>query len=188
MTNELRTSILRPHRVYSLEDVSNQPCPVPPTKGVYGWYFREIPPEVPVSNCGHHKGLALLYVGRAPDSEKSSQSLRTRIKNHYAPRRASTLRRSLGVLLESSLKLELRRLGGRGRKFDYGDTEESLSAWMADNAFVAWVEHPRPWEIEPGLIAALDLPLNMKGNEGHAFYPRLKELRAHARYRAHGDI
>lgn len=184
---KVRESILRPERVYSLDDVSNHPCPVPAAPGVYGWYFREIPPDVPVRNCESHKGLTLLYVGRAPDSRKSSQSLRIRIKNDYGPRRASTLRRSLGVLLERPLGLELRKVGGTGRKFDYGDTEELLSDWMSDNAFVVWVEHSKPWVVEPRLIASLDLPLNMTGNKGHPFYPRLKELRASARDRAHGD-
>jgi hypothetical protein len=37
--------------------------------------------------------------------------------------------------------------------------EHRLSAWMADNADVTWVETPAPWAAEQELIAAVDLPL-----------------------------
>ena len=42
--------------------------------------------------------------------------------------------------------------------------EQALSAWMAENAYVSWVIHNEPWELEDELIAALDLPLNLRGN------------------------
>ena len=30
----------------------------------------------------------------------------------------------------------------------FGAGEQILSNWMSENAFVCWVEHPAPWEIE----------------------------------------
>jgi hypothetical protein len=51
---------------------------------------------------------------------------------------------------------------------------------MADNALVSWLVRPDPWLFEEELIANLDLPLNIQGNEGNAFYPELKRLRREA--------
>jgi hypothetical protein len=66
----------------------------------------------------------------------------------------------------------------------FGPTETDLSGWMADNAFVTWIEDPRPWLLEPVLIRSLDLPLNLDQNTNHAFHARLIELRREARRRA----
>jgi hypothetical protein len=45
--------IVNPSRFWSLEDFLNNPSPVPREPGVYGWYFREIPPNVPIERCFH---------------------------------------------------------------------------------------------------------------------------------------
>jgi hypothetical protein len=34
----------------------------------------------------------------------------------------------------------------------FGAGEQTLSNWMSENAFVCWVEHPAPWQIESALI------------------------------------
>jgi hypothetical protein len=46
---------------------------------------------------------------------------------------------------------------------------------------VHWLAHDRPWELERVLVAALDLPLNLQGNDRHLFRQQLKEARASAR-------
>jgi hypothetical protein len=53
-----------------------------------------------------------------------------------------------------------------------------LSEWMAENAFVSWVVREAPWELEDELIAALDLPLNLKGNQRNSFHRVLTQARA----------
>ncbi|MCL5777213.1 hypothetical protein M1105_09460 [Limibaculum sp. FT325] len=58
--------------------------------------------------------------------------------------------------------------------------EQWLDSWIAENAFVTWLEHPHPWEPEKELIRKLSLPLNIQGNAAHPFYPVLKRLRAEA--------
>ena len=62
--------------------------------------------------------------------------------------------------------------------------EASLRDWMADNAHVCWVEHPRPWVVEEALVRELNLPLNLRGNESHQFYQTLSGLRAKCRSEA----
>jgi hypothetical protein len=42
------------------------------------------------------------------------------------------------------------------------------------------VVHDRPWEVEEGVIRSLSLPLNLKGNTDHPFYPKLHDLRTRA--------
>ena len=55
---------------------------------------------------------------------------------------------------------------------------------MAANAFVAWVEHPKPWEIERKAIADLRPSLNLEGNSAHPFYAALSEITSEMRRRA----
>jgi len=64
------------------------------------------------------------------------------------------------------------------------DGEERLSTWMADNAFVCWVEHPRPWQIESVLIRELRPPLNLADNAEHPFCSTLRGLRGAAKQTA----
>ena len=86
------------------------------------------------------------------------------------------MRLTLGCLLG----LELRRRRS-GRTITFGPHEPDLSQWMAENAFVAWVTHDRPWLLEATLIGMLDLPLNLEHNARHVFHVRLARLRHEAR-------
>jgi hypothetical protein len=66
----------------------------------------------------------------------------------------------------------------------FGAGERVLSDWMERNAFVCWLEHPTPWEIEPTLIRELRPPLNLAENSHHPFCERLSRIRSEARARA----
>jgi hypothetical protein len=48
---------------------------------------------------------------------------------------------------------------------------------MAENAFVVWVEHPAPWEIEQELLKSISCPLNIADNAHHPFVAELKRIR-----------
>jgi hypothetical protein len=88
----------------------------------------------------------------------------------------STLRKSLGVLLPGDLGVELRRVGS-GQRRTFAGGEAVLTQWMAENALVSWLVRPDPWLFEEELIANLDLPLNLQGNNDNAFYPELTRIR-----------
>ncbi|MPZ99475.1 MAG: hypothetical protein GEU80_09105 [Dehalococcoidia bacterium] len=162
----------------SRAEVLSRASPVPSESGLYAWTFGEPPGQVPVSGCVEIAGRSLLYIGVAPSRVNSRRTLRDRLLTHYAGNAAgSTLRLTLGCLLG----LPLVRKGSR---LTFGtDGEQALSSWMGERAFVSWVVHPRPWEIESQLVAMHQPPLNIEGN-GHAFTPRLREIRAAARARA----
>ena len=49
----------------------------------------------------------------------------------------------------------------------FGAGERILSDWMNENAFVCWLEHSAPWEIEGQLILELRPPLNLAENSAH---------------------
>ena len=154
--------------------------------GVYAWYFREVPDTVPTGGCLQAHGLALLYVGIAPrhpptsGAHPSGQTLRHRLRNHYRGNAAgSTLRLTLGVLLG----LELRRVGS-GKRMTFAAHEQDLSAWMAENAWVAWIEHAEPWALEARLLREISLPLNLDQNHHHPFHATLTVLRRDAKARA----
>jgi len=103
---------------------------------------------------------------RVPDGRSASrQHLRLRLQTHYSGNaEGSTLRKTLGCLLADELGIQLRRVGsGNGMTFVTG--EQRLSAWMAQNAFVSWAVRDRPQELEDNLIATLDLPLNLRGEQ-----------------------
>ena len=119
---------------------------VPPaTSGVYAWFFRTVPPGVPAEGCVRQGDRTLLYVGISPASPTSGETLRSRIRYHYrGVAEGSTLRRTLGCLLEPQLGTILRRVGSRNR-MTFVEKEKALTRWMAEHAAVAWVEVDRPW-------------------------------------------
>ena len=183
-------ALLSPDRLWTREECLNKDSPVPRAAGVYAWYFREIPPGVPVADCRRAQGATLLYVGISPKrpprngSMPSRQTLRSRIRNHFLGNAAgSTLRLTLGCLLEQELGLRLRRVGG-GDRCTFGEGEQQLSDWMEKNALVTWLPVAEPWRLEEQLIASLSLPLNLDQNRNHSFHDRLSALRREARRRA----
>lgn len=56
--------------------------------------------------------------------------------------------------------------------------EQTLSAWMALHAHMAWIERLHPGELEDYLIGTVDLPLNLQGNSHNPFHPQLAVARA----------
>lgn len=93
------------------------------------------------------------------------------------------MRKTLGCLLADELGIQLRRVGS-GNRVTFVEGEQVLSAWMAENAYVSWVVLDRPWELEEELIAALDVPLNLKENSRNQFHPVLTQARAQCLARA----
>ena len=184
-----RDAFRNPVRVWSRDEVLTKPSPVPNAPGVYGWYLKEVPPGVPASGCVTHNGLTLLYIGIAPKppsktGKASTRTLRGRIRQHYSLNaEGSTLRLTLGCLLQERLGIQLRRVGS-GTRMTFGAGEKVLSQWMGENAFVCWVEHPMPWDIEPTLIRELLPPLNLATNKSHPFCAHLSGVRAKAKARA----
>ncbi len=172
---------------FTRDEVFADPCPVPSKPGIHGWWFRDVPGAIDASRCETRDGLTLLYVGIAPTPPPAngkrpvSQDLRKRIRYHFggvagASAEGSTLRKSLGVLLPAELGIELRRIGS-GQRRTFAGGEAVLTQWMAENALVSWLVRPDPWLFEDELIANLDLPLNLQGNNDNAFYPELTRMR-----------
>lgn len=183
-------ALLTPDQLWSRQEVLHtSPSPVPKAPGVYAWYFQQTPPGIDTSQCHFFDGMPMLYVGIAPkrpykDGRRSRSTLHQRVRYHYRGNaEGSTLRLTLGSLLGEELGIELRRVGsGRRRTFSSG--EDALSSWMQRNAFVCWLEHPTPWDIEEQLIARYDIPLNLDQNRHNRFHPRLTAARRAAKQRA----
>jgi hypothetical protein len=177
-------TLTKPSIFYSRSAVLTKPSSVPLESGVYAWFFKEIPGITPIDECVTKDGLTLLYVGISPDKvgkPNSKQNLRKRIANHYRGNaEGSTLRRSLGVLLKGQSDFPLRRVGNGDRMTFTHLGEQWLDNWMEENAFVCWVIHDEPWELEDKLLGTLSLPLNIKGNKDHLFADRLSGLRKEA--------
>lgn len=175
--------LINPDKVYSRIEVLGNPCPVPKQSGIYAWFFREIPSNVPVDTCITWNGLTLLYGGISPSAPSkktgkvSSQNLYKRIRTHLDGNAyGSTLRRTLGCLLSNQLDLHPQLTPNR-KGFTFGVGETLLSEWMEKNAFVTWQVHETPWEVEKVFIHSISLPLNLQDNVGHPFYKELKAIR-----------
>ena len=173
-----------PAHLYSRAEVLSNPCPVARTHGVYAWFFKEVPPGVPVDGCLTHEGLTLLYIGSSPDKKgeaNATQTIRQRVRYHFNGKAdGSTLRRSLGILLAKQSGFPLRMVGNGKRMTLTSNGEQWLDQWMQENAFVTWVEHDNPWDLENELFHSLPLPLNIQGNKHHPFAAELTRIRSEA--------
>ena len=55
-------SLTNPKVLYDRNAVLSKLCPIPPESGVYAWYFRDIPNNVPLDKCITKDSLTLLYL------------------------------------------------------------------------------------------------------------------------------
>src|SRR5690242_5394181 len=159
MTSDEIARFVDPVRVYSCEDVLTRPFAgssagrrlrvvVPNAAAAGGGRWLPSAPGPVAAVCGDQPEPA--SPERAPPSK---QTLRDRIKYHYTGNaEGSTLRKTLGCLLADDLGIELRRVGS-GRRMTFVEGEQTLSAWMAENAYISWVVRDQPWELEDELIA-----------------------------------
>jgi hypothetical protein len=182
--------LTKPKRLWTRAEILIRPCPVPREPGVYAWFFKQVPPSVPVEGCYRSHDATLLYIGISPKrppangAPPSRQRLWNRVRYHLRGNaEGSTLRQSLGCLLAETLNIELCRVGS-GKRRTFASGEDRLSEWMHHNALVCWFPVEEPWDAEAKLISTLSLPLNLHGNERHPFHPVLSELRRSQRERA----
>ena len=173
--------LLEPTNLYSRSMVLSDPCLVPAERGLYAWYFKEIPGITPTDGCIMKDDLTLLYVGISPKNNKSTGNIRKRVTCHFEKdAESSTLRRTLGVLLTKESGFPLCRVGS-GKSMTFTDLGESwLNDWMEQNAFVCWMTHSRPWEVETRIISSVSLPLNIQKNRHHPFSKKLSKIRREA--------
>jgi hypothetical protein len=178
--------IKSPEKIWSRKEIlDRRECPIPKERGIYGWFFKEIPPIVPIENCVVKDNLVLLYVGISPTRRENKRTLYDRIvKCHFNGNASiSTLRLSLGCLLADKLKIRLQKIGGKGR-MSFGPGETTLSKWISEKAFVCCQVNSQPWNWEKTIISQISLPLNLTHNQAHPFYKKLKEIRDTARKEA----
>ena len=189
-----------PSRLWTRPEILSDPCPVPKVRGIYGWYFKEIPGSVPTTSCICHNEMTLLYVGICPGKAKGNKPLSNRrtifdrIKEHAKGNaEGSTLRETLGVLLAEKTGFPLRCIMSKKNpnkpKKDQRVTltnqgEQTLDRWLNDNAFVVWNQLEEPWLLEESLLNSISLPLNLDGNKHHPFHETLSRLRKEARLKA----
>jgi hypothetical protein len=136
---------------------------VPAVDGIYGWFFRNPPPAIPVDDCFSRDGLTLLYVGISPSSPTSKGNIRKRIRNHLGNRAgSSTLRRTLGVLLTERSGFPICLLPS-GKQCLTCAGEAWLNRWLDENAMVCWTAHSEPWIEERRILESISPPLNIYG-------------------------
>jgi len=182
---KILSEIKGPEKLYSRDTaiISRTQHPFTENKGVYAWYFKKKPHrKITLENCHSvewkNQTLHMLYVGIAPNSDVSNQTLRKRIQFHYKRNiYGSNLRRSLASLLKNELSLFSYRSGKRNRLRLCNDGEGKLSEWIFKNAFVTWSYVKQPWQYEKEIITSLYLPLNLQYNQKHPFYDTLSKKR-----------
>jgi hypothetical protein len=171
----LLRAVIHPDKLHRPSQVLDS-IPADVKRGVYAWWFKNIPQDVPIGGTVVAKSRHLLYVGTGPVSPTSSATLRDRLAAHVTPDASrSTLRRSLGCVL--GMSFEVKRLSKSRMHDGLGKDEERLSEWLEQNALISWVQHETPWELESYLIKKLVLPLNVDENERCEFACKLHERR-----------
>ncbi|WP_199296037.1 GIY-YIG nuclease family protein [Trichocoleus sp. FACHB-591] len=180
------SALIQPAKLWSRAEVLEHGSSVPKSAGIYAWYFRNVPSAIPTDDCLTCQGLTLLYAGISPSKPAGNRTLKERIRKHLTSNAyGSTLRLSLGCLLGEELGIELRRVGNSGTRLTFSATgEQKLNHWLDSNAFVTWMLHGAPWEVEPELLKTVSFPLNLDHNEHHPFQSKLATLRAEAKARA----
>lgn len=166
----------------SVKDLYANPSLLPKERGIYGWYFNRLPPEIPPNQYIEHGSLMLLYVGIAGRNEASNSTLRSRIISQHIKGNAygSTLRRTLGPLLLKELKLTPYPKGNLHHKgFYFGPGEKELTSWLVMHAWLAWIPEKKPWEIEDSILTTYGsiLPLNIEKNPTNPVGATLNNIR-----------
>lgn len=175
---EVSEALLHPANLWRGDELWKSPESPPAKAGVYAWYFDRAPGCTPLDGCQSYDKRWLLYVGISPSSVGSKAQLRTRLRQHFRGNaRGSTLRKTLGCLLQAELELDFGFHSPNSARFSK-ECEAKLSEWINEHARVAWVTNPEPWVVEEQMISGLSLPLNLQGNQRHPFYAQLKLARA----------
>ena len=52
--------LITPERLYSRQEILSKPSPIPEISGVYGWFFKDVPPFVLTEGCIRHQNMTLL--------------------------------------------------------------------------------------------------------------------------------
>ena len=163
-------------RLYSREEIVNNPSLIPAEHGFHAWFFNHVPKPIPLKNTFKRDGYTLLFLGSVPSKESSNANLRKSILNQHLKGNAhdSTLRLSLACLLKDQLGISLVQHGSR---IFLGDDEEILDEWLNKNVKIAYFVDEEPWIDKVDMIKELNLPLNIEHNQKHPFYATLKKLR-----------
>jgi hypothetical protein len=139
--------IVPPTQFFSRGQCLQRSSPVPISSGFCFWYFRSIPSVVPTDDCLTLNGCTLLYLGVAPDRASITNATLSNcvVRNYRGNVQGSSLRKTLGILLEGSSGFPLLRAGSAEGTTLTLAGERWLDDWMEENVFVGWTEHPKPW-------------------------------------------
>ncbi len=181
LIENLCTNLLK-EKQYPFAEVCDLPNSSFSQSGIYAWFFplnafEKAICKVPLEGCSTKAGRYLFYIGISPSSIKSCRTLRQRlVENHCKGNaRRSTLRKSIGCLLQKQLQLVPCLVSGR-LSFTL-ESEEKLSAWMSRHSFITWMALDEPWKYECAFIEHFRPPLNIKHNTQHPFSATLSSIR-----------
>ena len=46
--------LITPEKLFSRQEILSKPSPIPEISGVYGWFFKDVPPFVLTEGCIRH--------------------------------------------------------------------------------------------------------------------------------------
>lgn len=157
---------------------------VPERPGFYSWWVHlgALPGLPSHLHPDPALDLELLYVGIAPDSPTSQQTLRSRVVTHIRGNTdRSTFRYSLAALLLDAEHFTpmIKRATTRTRFVLALDDKRHLSEWQEANLCLTWCGQSEPWKgtLEHDVIATMEPPLNLAENGSHPFHGKMTAAR-----------
>jgi hypothetical protein len=148
--------------------------------GLHAWFVDEEGAGDLSTGLGHVVRRGLVYVGQTgatkwPTGKRSASTLRSRIlRQHLGGRRSSsTLRRTLGAILDEA----------RGRQLDRAELTTWMTAHLSVTPMVV-ADGDVLGDLEGRVVKELDPPLNLDHTVRNSLRTRLKGLRVAASGRA----
>lgn len=171
---DLGIELVEHQRMHSIAELRTAREAIPTGPGVYAWFFVTPMGYAGADNLYERDGMTFLYTGKAA-------SLRKRLLTHSGNSSgSSTFRRSVGCLMLNELAIVPRQFGPKRKLAFETASEAKLTAWLSDNARVAWMPFEHAGDLEDWIIGHYRPPMNLQGNRGE-HSGRLLELRAQAR-------
>lgn len=157
-----------------------------PSSGIYFWFAKEYQLQqlniTPIEKLSfvtiNNEKYFLIYIGIAPENERSKTQLKTRVMQNHMDGNisSSTFRYAIASLLKIQFYCT-----GEGKNKSYKINNEDDLTDFIKTLQVGFFHHEQPWEIEKDLILSFEPPINIEHNKKGWFCKSMRGTRKTSR-------